>query len=90
MTGRIGLALAEMKRTPEAIAMHEAALAQAETLGDQRLAGEQQIMLAFLWRDTNEMEKAMTLCQAALTSFEACGDAAAADNARALLIELGG
>ena len=67
----------------------ESALTFGGRLGDTRLLGEQQIMPAFLWRDSGDRAKAQSLCRQAIATFEKHSDTPMLSNARALLAELG-
>lgn len=88
LRGRIGSVQAELGSYEAAAASAEQSLALAHEVGDQHLAGEQQIALAFVYNDWKQPEKAIYYCQTAVATFEALADAEMVEKARLLLADL--
>ena len=88
LLGRIGAAMAELDRLPEAIATAERALALAQTLKERRLQGEQEILLAFAHADAGNAVTAAGYCRAAIATYQVLGDDGLAEKAQRLLAEL--
>lgn len=83
--GRIGAALAEQVQSEEAIETALRALSLAEESEDARLVAEQQMLLAFAYNDSGDMEKALVYTSQAEETFKALGDAALGERARELV-----
>jgi len=83
--GRISAAQAEQGLMQEAIETAERALVLAKESEDERLLGEQQMLLAFAYYDTEESERAAGFARSAQQTFEAMGDAGLAQRAQELL-----
>lgn len=88
LTGRIGIALAEMNRIDEAITFHSEAITLAKTQDLKQLEGEQLCLLAMAYQEKQELEKALTQCNAAITVFEGADLQSDAEKARQLLADL--
>jgi tetratricopeptide (TPR) repeat protein len=86
--GYMSVVEAEQGQLSESIVYAERALAFARELTDSGLAGEQQMLLAFDYRDLGQLERAVQCCQAAITSFTDIGAAVMVDKAESLLAEL--
>jgi hypothetical protein len=71
-----------------AAASAEQSLALAQAVDDQYLVGEQQISLAFVYADWQQMEKASHYCQAAAQTFAVLGDMEMVEKAQLLLADL--
>lgn len=88
LTGRIGAVLADLQESEAAVTTAQRALDLALELGDPKLVGEQQILLAFLYHDLGNEQQARAFCRQAIVSFDTAGDASFADKARAFLTEI--
>ena len=86
--GYLSTAQAELGLLPESIQSAEHALALAGELGDPALCAEQQMLLAFNYRDQRQEARAAASCRAAIESYQKCGDLEAAGKAQALLHDL--
>ncbi len=64
------------------------ALSLAQLLGDKKMMAEQQMLLAFNYRDKGEPEKARKYCQAAIQTFESLGYQQMLEKSRLFLAEL--
>ena len=88
LLGRIGVILAEMNRTDEAIKHHEQAIQMARTHELPDLEGEQLVMLAMALDEKGEIEKAKGLCETAVSIFTRANLTEQANKARSFLAEL--
>lgn len=88
LTGRIGVALAELGRLDEAKESHLQALEEARKLGLPALEGEQLSMLALACREAGNLQEAQEYCRQAIDVFQQEGLEAQEANARALLDEI--
>lgn len=89
LTGRVGVALAEIGRTDEAIEFHKEAIALAQRREIPQLEGEQLSMLAMAYLEKKEMDAAKTNCQAAIEVFTRAELEADVNQARQLLEQIG-
>jgi tetratricopeptide (TPR) repeat protein len=69
LTGRIGVALADLGRLDEAIQHHSKAVELARLWALPRLEGEQLIMLAMAYNEKNELQLARKQCNLAIQVF---------------------
>jgi tetratricopeptide (TPR) repeat protein len=83
--GRISAVQAEQGMAQEAIETASRALSQAKESGDERLLGEQQMLLAFAYHDAEDRARAAAHARSALQAFETLGDTALIQRAQALL-----
>jgi len=90
LCGYLGAVLAERDLYAESIEYATRADNLANELENYLLAGEQQMLLAFNYRDTNQPEKAMEYCKAAINSYEMINNTQFAEQAGLLLSELQG
>jgi tetratricopeptide (TPR) repeat protein len=90
LCGYLGAVLADRELYIESIEYATRADNLANELENYALAGEQQMLLAFNYRDTNQPEKAKEYCKAAINSYEAVGNLELAEKAGLLLSELQG
>jgi tetratricopeptide (TPR) repeat protein len=88
MLGRIGVVQAENNDLEKSIVAAQQALEIALGVGDMKLAAEQQILLAFNFRDLDQKTKAIQFCKAAIASYESNSELELALRARTLLEEL--
>lgn len=79
---------AERGQLPESIIYAERALAFARELNDSGLVGEQQMLLAFNYRDLGQIDRAVQCCQAAIKSYEDSEASEIVEKAESLLAEL--
>ena len=86
--GYLSVVEAERGLLPESIIYAERALEFARELEDSSLAGEQQMLLAFNYRDLGQLDKAVQCCQEAIASYEDCGASEMVEKAETLLAEL--
>jgi tetratricopeptide (TPR) repeat protein len=86
--GYMSIVESEWGQLSESIVYAERALAFARELNDSGLAGEQQMLLAFNYRDLGQLDRAVQCCQAAITSYEDIGAAEMVEKAETLLAEL--
>jgi tetratricopeptide (TPR) repeat protein len=84
LTGRIGVALAELERIDEAIAYHKEAVELAKQNDLPELAGEQLTMLTLAYLDKDMPNEAHSYCHAAMEVFTSAGLDQQAYNARKL------
>jgi len=89
LTGRMGIALAEMGRVDEAIAYHKDAVALAKSREIPQLEGEQLSMLALAYIDKKDPDQARDYCQLAIEVFSEAELKEDAARARKLLVEIG-
>lgn len=89
LTGRIGVALAEMGRTDEAIGYHEQAIDMAKRRELTQLEGEQLSMLAMAYLEKEQWEEAQTYCQSAIQVFTEAELEEDAKQAERLLADIG-
>ncbi|MFO7681058.1 MAG: tetratricopeptide repeat protein [Chloroflexota bacterium] len=89
LTGRMGVALAELGRTDEAILFHKEAVELAQRREISQLEGEQLSMLALAFLDKEERAAARDYCQSAILVFTAAELEDDAAQARKLLAEIG-
>ena len=89
LTGRIGVALAEIGRIDEAILFHKEAIELAQQRGIPQLEGEQYSMLAMAYMEKGEQETAVSYCQSAIQVFSNAGLEEDAGQARQLLTQIG-
>ena len=88
LQGRKGAVLADMGEAQAGVDCVVRGLALAQELDNPSLIGEQQILLAFLYHDLDDRERALDFCQQAVATFTAIGDVTFTANAQALLAEL--
>ncbi len=88
LTGRMGVALAELGRTDEAMIYHRRAVDLARKREIPDLEGEQLSMLAFAYLEKQNIDRARIHCLNAIDVLTNAGLADSADNARALLEEI--
>jgi tetratricopeptide (TPR) repeat protein len=88
--GYLSVVEAERDQISESIIYSERALEFARELDDIGLAGEQQMLLAFNYRDVDQMDKAIQYCQAAIASYKDIRSSEMVERAEALLAELQG
>ncbi|WP_420644352.1 tetratricopeptide repeat protein [Candidatus Leptofilum sp.] len=88
LLGRVGVVLAELNRTDEAIQHHEEAIALARTHELPDLEGEQLVMLAMAFDEKGEIEKAKRLCETAVSVYTRANLTEQANKARSFLAEL--
>ena len=72
----------------EAVQSAEHALALASELNDPGLAGEEQMLLAFDYRDLGRLDEAIHYCQAAVVSYQKIEAPELVAKAQVLLAEL--
>lgn len=89
LTGRIGVALAELERVDEAIPYHQEAIHLAKERGLPQLEGEQLSMLALAYLEKGERLETRTCCQTAIQVFIQADLEAEALQAQQLLAEIG-
>ncbi|KAA3663745.1 MAG: tetratricopeptide repeat protein [Chloroflexi bacterium] len=88
LLGRIGIILAELNRTDEAVRHHELALELARKHDLLDLEGEQLVMLAMAFADKGDVEKARGFCETAVSIYTKANLTEQADKARNLLAKL--
>jgi tetratricopeptide (TPR) repeat protein len=88
LTGRMGVALAELGRVDEAMIYHRSAVDLARQREIPDLEGEQLSMLAFAYLEKQDLDRARTNCVAAIEALENAGLNDGAANARSLLAEV--
>lgn len=88
LTGRVGIALAELNRIDEAITFHNEAISQARMQDLKQLEGEQLCLLAMAYQEKHDPEQAKTQCTAAITVFENANLKSDAEKARQLLANI--
>ena len=86
--GYIASLQADEEKYEASIETAEGALSLAQELEIPELMAEQQILLAFNYRDLNQNEKALQYCSAALESYKNIGDQAMIERAQILYAEL--
>lgn len=89
LTGRIGVALAELGRVDEAILFHQEAINLAQNRGLPQLEGEQLSMLALAYLEKGDCLEAQTCCQSAVQVFIRADLEAEALQAQQLRAEIG-
>ena len=89
LTGRIGIALAEMGRTAEATAYHKEAVDLAKRREIPQLEGEQLSMLAIAYLEKGDPDQARTYCQSAIEAFTTADLEQDAAQAKQLLMVIG-
>lgn len=90
LTGRMGIALAELSRIDEAMGYHRRAIELAQQREIPDLEGEQLSMLAFAYLEKQDFDRARTHCLKAIDVLTNAGLTESADNARALLAQHSG
>ena len=88
LLGRIGIILAELNRTDEAIQHHKQAIDMARTHGLPDLEGEQLVMLAMAFAEQGKIEKAHEHCETAVSVYNNANLTEQANKAHSLLAEL--
>ncbi len=88
LVGRLGVVLAEMGRSEQAIAHHQQAVELARQHALPELEGEQLLMLALAYLDRQDAEQALSCCQNAIAVFASAKLAANEAKARELLAEI--
>lgn len=86
--GYIASVYSDMQQYESSIDTALQAVSLAENLEEYRLAAEQQILLAFNYRDLDRGEEAVQYCSMALDSFKTMGDQEMIERAQMLLEEL--
>ena len=89
LTGRMGIALAEMGRTADATACHKEAVDLAKRRKIPQLEGEQLSMLAIAYLEKGDPDQARTYCQSAIEAFTTADLEQDAAQAKQLLMEIG-
>ena len=88
LQGRISAILADQGQMEEAIATAQHSLALALEQENFTLVGEQQILLAFAYRDIDQPDQATAFCQEAIHSFEQVGLTVMVQEAQTLMADL--
>jgi tetratricopeptide (TPR) repeat protein len=86
--GRMAAILAETGDLENSVDCAEKALALAHEIADHQLAAEQQILLAFNFRDLHQNEKAVQSCRAAIETFQSLSNNEMVAQVQGLLAEL--
>jgi tetratricopeptide (TPR) repeat protein len=86
--GRLSAVLAEQGQLNEAITAARQAIDLGRELEDAALVSEQQMMLAFAYRDLGDVDQARACCLEAIAAYRDLGDAALVAQAELLLAEL--
>lgn len=87
--GRMAAIFAETGELEKSTDCAEKALALAQVIEDPRLVAEQQLLLAFNFKDLEQIEKAAQVCRAAINTYQTLGNNEMAAQALTLLAELG-
>ena len=85
LLGRMGIILAELNQTDEAVRYHEQALAMAQRHELPDLAGEQLVMLAMAHLENKQLEKARAYGETAVTAYTNANLTENAEKAQKLL-----
>jgi tetratricopeptide (TPR) repeat protein len=88
LLGRIGIILAELERTDEALDFHQQAIKQAQRHEIVELEAEQSIMIAMAFFDKGDLAQAQTFCQRGIETYSTANLHDEAHNARQLLAEI--
>lgn len=88
LTGRVGVALAEMNEIDDAIGHHRESIKQARECGLTQLEGEQLCLLAMAYLDTQNVEQAKMHCEEAISLFENANLSVDMENAQQLLASI--
>jgi tetratricopeptide (TPR) repeat protein len=88
LTGRVGIALAELGQLDAAATYHQSAIELARQADLQELEGEQLSMLAMACLERQELKKARAHCHAAIETYAKINHNAGEGNARRLLSEI--
>ena len=86
--GYLSAVQADQESLVESIKSAENALELAREINDSGLTGEQQMLLAFNYRDVDQVDKAIQYCQAATASYKDIGGMEMVEKAETLLTEL--
>jgi len=88
LLGRMGVILAELNQTEEAVRYHEQAVAEARKHQLRDLEGEQLVMLALAYRESGQLERARAYGETAVELFLQAGLQDDAAKARQLVTEI--
>ncbi|MEJ2598638.1 MAG: tetratricopeptide repeat protein [Anaerolineales bacterium] len=86
--GYLSVIEAERDLLSESTTYAERALEFAGELNDSGLTGENQMLLAFNYRDLGQVDRAIRYCQAAIASYKDNGDSGMVEKVETLLAEL--
>ena len=89
LLGRIGIILAELNRTEEALRFHEQAIVMARKHALLDLEGEQLVMLAMAYLESGKLDEARAYGETAVQVYTKAGLNENAEKARQLLAEIG-